>query len=105
MGDLAEAHRAGRFIEEFNNDWVRVKGYQFHNTVTQSLGYDEYARVVRHYIVLKEVTGDETELMGTLEIFGPDGDDLEALAECLAEWLKGTKKEMVKRLKKAKLWR
>jgi hypothetical protein len=105
MGDIARASRAERFIKEFNKDWVKKKGYQFHNTVCQSLGYDEYAQVVRHYVTLKEISGDETELMGTLEIYGPEGDDCEALAECLAEWLEGTKEEMIERLKKANLWR
>jgi len=104
MGDIVRAGRAGRFINEFNKDWIRSQGYRFHNIITQGLGYDEYSQGVRHYITLKEIGGDETLLMGEKIIFGPEDDDMETLAEYLAEWLGGTREEIVERLKKANLW-
>ena len=105
MGDIARTSRAERFIKEFNEDWVKKKGYQFHELLSQGLGYDEYCQVVRHYILLESVRGDKEEFMSPLEIYGPEGDDCETLAECLAEWLEGTKEEMIERLKKVDLWR
>jgi serine/threonine protein phosphatase PrpC len=104
MGDLARAHRADRFIQEFNEDWLKKRGYQFHNVVSQSLNYDEYSQVVRHYVTLKEINGDETLLMSSEGIFGPESDEVELLAAQLAEWLGQSRRNIIKRLKKADLW-
>ena len=103
MGSVARASRAKRFIDEFENDWIKKKGMLFHNTVSQHLGYDEDTQVVRHYIVLTEITGDEALLTTDTEIFNPEDEQDSGeygLVPYLAECLEQDREHIIKRLKK-----